>query len=61
MVEIEEAKFDRLIEALKRATHKEFDNCSAEVCELITRALRAVDELGGQSELSKEVPPQDQG
>lgn len=61
MIEIEEEKLDNLVAALKRATHKGFDNCSAEVCEQITRALKAVDELGGSDELSEEVPPQDQG
>ena len=61
MIEIEEEKYHNLITVLKRATHRGFENCSAEICELITRALRAVNELGGTDELSKEVPPQDQG
>ena len=42
MIEIEEEKLQALIEALKKATHKDFENCSAEVCEQIAKALKAL-------------------
>jgi hypothetical protein len=45
LVEIEEEKFEKLIEALKKATHKDFDQCQAEVCEEIAAALKAVGRL----------------
>lgn len=39
-IEIEEDKLAALIEVLKKATHRDFENCSAEICEQITKALK---------------------
>lgn len=43
MIEIEKEKLLLIREALMKATHPEFEKCGADVCELLTKALKELD------------------
>lgn len=41
VVEIEKEALNKLLEALKHATHPDYEECGAKICEEITEALKA--------------------